>query len=203
MQISNRWISVSAGLVAGLLSFAASSSFAAAPSTEQKLNLADVDQVDVRAEDLSSEDFLQSLHVINLSEIDMARMSMDRSKDKDVNNYGRILLRDHSLADEAIRFIAKQKGISFEAGSFTDQTNSLKQNLDAAMARIDSAPEQDFRNVLSQVGVEGHQQGLDLIKRAQSEVSDRTVRALAFLLEPVFQSHLKQAQQLQAAPQPQ
>lgn len=202
MLASNRWISVSAGVIVGLLSFG-SSSFAADSSPGLGFDRPAADEMEFYAEDLSSEDFLQSIHIVNLAEIDMGQLSMDKSQDKDIRDYGRIIVRDHRLTDEALRFIADQKDISLNNESFTELTVSLKQNLDQGMTRLQGASPEDFRAVLSEVAIAGHQQTLDLIKRAQSEVSDRGVRVFAFLIEPVIQSHLKMAQKLQAEPQPQ
>lgn len=142
-------------------------------------------------EKLGSTEFLQAIHASNLGEIKMGQLALDRGVSDDVKEYGRIIIRDHSLADELVRFVANKKGIELDDKSFTPAALQFKTQLDQGMMNLEMADDATFRGTFVTVAKEGHQQTLDLIKRAENEVPDLLVRGIAFTLEPVIKNHAR------------
>lgn len=148
-------------------------------------------------QDLSSEEFLQSLHIVNQAEIKMGALIIQRAGgDAQLRSYGERMVRDHKIADELVVSVAKEAKISLDAPAFVGSVSILQQNLDADFAMLESTPANLFRATLAPMAVEAHQSSLDLILRGQKEVSDLRVRAVAYLKEPIIREHLRQAQKL-------
>ncbi len=149
------------------------------------------------AQDLSSVEFLQLLHVTNQAEIKMGSLIIQRAgQDEKLLRYGQAMVRDHSLADDLVKAAAKEKGVSLDTPAFLSNVAILQQDLNNSFDVLESTGDIDFRATLAPMAVQGHQNTLNLVIRAESEISDLRVRALAYLNEPVIREHLRLAEGL-------
>lgn len=189
MTVSRTYLSCALGLLLPL--FAAH--VQASPASEMAASGEEFREV----QDLSSVEFLQLLHVTNQAEIKMGSLIIQRAgDDSELKAYGERMIRDHTLAEDLVKVLAKEKKVSLDAPQFVGSVSIMQQEMNANYASLEAAAAPDFRATLAPMAVEGHRSALDLVLRAQNEISDLRVRALAYLNEPVIREHLRLAEKL-------
>jgi putative membrane protein len=137
--------------------------------------------------DKASQKFIKDAIQANLAEIDAGKLAQDKSKNDAVKEYGALMVKDHSDANEKAKQVASQLGVTPPTGaSVSEKAEYLKLKLLSGAT---------FDRSFAKGMVKDHQA---VIKEFQKQ-AQKSDAAGAFAKEtlPTLQHHLEMAQQLQ------
>lgn len=133
-------------------------------------------------EDSPTAAVLGKLHHSNEKEIEMGKTAEKAGQAKDVRNFGKLLVKDHTAADKKVVALAKEEHIDLAAsGSTSDHMPE---------------PGADFDAKFSQMMLEDHTNDVNAVTAARDTTSDAKLKALLSELLPTLQKHKDIAQKL-------
>jgi putative membrane protein len=124
---------------------------------------------------------LTKLHHANQKEIEMGKLAQKNGNSKDVKQFGKTLVQDHSAADKKVTALAKQEKIDLPAAP--------KHDMD-----IPAGPEFDAK--FAQSMLEDHKKDVAETSEARDKTSDPKLKKLLTELVPTLQKHEETAQKL-------
>jgi putative membrane protein len=138
----------------------------------------------------AEQDFLMKAAEADLTEIDMARLALQKSTDKDVRDYANMIQSDHTSALEDLTDLMKEKYVSLPRTVPPD----VKKDMD--MMQTLSGPEFD-REFMNQM-VADHDKAIEMYHDRAAIAPDKDVKKYAEDLQPKLEMHLEKAQRLQS-----
>jgi len=138
----------------------------------------------------AAQDFMMKAAEGDLSEIEMARLALQRSDNKDVRDYANMIQSDHGSALEDLTDLMKDKNVSQPKTVPAD----VQKDIDVMNGL--SGPEFD-REFINQT-VEEHEKEIGMYQDRAAIVQDTDVKNYAEDLLPKLQMHLEKAQGLQS-----
>jgi putative membrane protein len=137
--------------------------------------------------DRASQKFIKSAIQGNYAEVDAGNLAQEKGTSDAVNQYGAMLVKDHSEANEKAKQVASQLGVKLPTGaSITQKANYMK-------LKVLSGP--TFDRTLIRDMVKDHQTGINAYLN-QARKTDAAGK-LAKETLPTLRHHLEVAQQLQ------
>jgi putative membrane protein len=141
------------------------------------------------AASLSTQDkeFVQFANQANKSEVELAKLASDKSKNKDVKDFAKSMQDDHDKANDKLKDIADNKGVTLP-----DQVLPDAAQLQDQLGKETGTPKFDKTYIESEV--KDHRM---VINKFQDEVQngqDADVKAYAQQVLPNLQQHLKHAE---------
>jgi putative membrane protein len=127
-------------------------------------------------------DVLGKLHHSNLKEIDMGKMAQKNGTSKEVKDFGKTLVKDHSAADKKVTALAKQEKIELPAPMKDD------------MAPMPAGP--DFDAKFGQSMLDDHKKDVAEASKARDTTTDEKLKKLLTDTVPVLQKHQELAQKI-------
>jgi putative membrane protein len=127
-----------------------------------------------------------------LAEVQLGKLALEKSSNKNVKQLAQRMLDDHGKADNQLAIIAKQKDLALPAKPDADATK--------AYAKLDKKSGQAFDQAWSKVIIKDHQAAVKLFSSESSQGKDAELRKFAAATLPTLQAHLKSAQQIAAVP---
>lgn len=125
---------------------------------------------------------LNKLHLSNQKEIEMGKVAEKGGQSKDVRNYGKELVKDHTAADKKVAALAKEEHIDLAgAGATTDHIPQ---------------PGADFDLKFAQMMVEDHTTAITDVETALGTSSDGKLKDLLGKLLPTLKKHKETAQRI-------
>jgi putative membrane protein len=125
-----------------------------------------------------------------MAEVDLGKLAAERGSADAVKQLGQRLADDHTKANDELKNLAQQKGITLP----TDLDAKHKQLRDR-LAKLNGA---DFDRAFVNEVVRDHQKDVNAFKREAGRAKDPDVKAWADKTLPTLEEHLKMAQQAQA-----
>jgi putative membrane protein len=108
--------------------------------------------------------FVDDLTIVNMAEVELGRMAMERGSSAEVKRFGDMMAKDHSKAGDELKQIAMQHAIPMPAG--LDQQH---QDLKMTLSNLRGAEfDREYMNAM----VEGHE---DVVDRLQARASEDRV----------------------------
>lgn len=140
---------------------------------------------------------LQHRHDVNVMEIEMGRMAVQRGGER-VKKYAAALIKDHQKADKEAMALAKTRGVSLtehappaNAMARAEHAQQMK-----VMERLETLEGAQFDREYLAAMVDGHTAEVGRITTAISTVSDAKLKALLIKGKPVIERHAEQARAL-------
>jgi putative membrane protein len=130
-------------------------------------------------------DVLTKLHQSNQKEIEMGKTAQKNGKSKDVTNFGKMLVKDHSAADKKVMALAKQEKIDLPPG-----TPPAKDDM------ADMAKGADFDTHFAQSMLEDHKKDIADATSARDATTDEQLKKLLTGMLPTLQKHQDTAQKI-------
>lgn len=125
---------------------------------------------------------LNKLHLSNQKEIEMGKVAEKGGQSKDVRNFGKELVKDHTAADKKVATLAKEEHIDLAgAGATTDHMPQ---------------PGADFDLKFAQMMVEDHTTAITDVETALDTSSDGKLKDLLGKLLPTLKKHKETAQRI-------
>jgi putative membrane protein len=138
----------------------------------------------------AEQNFMMKAAQANLSEIDMARLAMQKSQNSDVKDFANMIQSDHSNALEDLTDLMRDKGMS--------PSNTLDPDTKADIEKMTalSGPELDREFANSMVA--DHQKAIEMFRDQVNIAQAPEVKKYAEKLLPKLEMHLEKAQKLQS-----
>jgi len=137
----------------------------------------------------SEQQFIHSATQSGLYEVAAAKLAMERARDPGVKNMASQLLDDHRVANDKLRQIAE--------GRMTPP-DDMPTEKRAALDRLGKVASADFdRQFLQTVGIQDHQQDIQLFEGAQKSAQDRSLKDFVQNTLPTLKHHQSRAEELQ------
>jgi putative membrane protein len=127
--------------------------------------------------------FYKSLAQGGLAEVDLSQLASEKSTNAAVKNFGAMMVKDHSAANEELKTLAASKNITLPSGPGA-AAQAKKVELDAL-----SGTSFDKSYVSNQI--QAHKDTVSLLQKEISSGQDVDAKALAQKLLPTVQAHLK------------
>jgi putative membrane protein len=126
--------------------------------------------------------FFQSAAAGGIAEIETGRLAQDKSSSQRVKEFGAMMIKDHSAANETLQALAKAKNITLPADS------SVAQMATKAMLGVLSGSLFDQSYVKGQISA--HRQTIALLRKEIASGQDSDAKAFASAALPSVRSHL-------------
>jgi len=132
-----------------------------------------------------------------LYEVAVARLATEKASDPAVKDYAAMLLDHHRQANDKLKLVAKDKGITVPA----EIPAAKQRKIDALSQASGAAFDRQF---IQEVGLHDHKNDIALFEKASKNAKDSEVRSFAENTLPTLRSHLDSAQKLpsKSAPTP-
>lgn len=126
--------------------------------------------------------FASKAAVGGMAEVALGKMAAAKGTDKQVKDFGGMMVMDHGKANAELMSIAKTKNITLPAG--LDAEHQAKSD---SLSKLSGA---DFDKAYVAAMVEGHKKTLALMQSEASNGKDAELKAFAAKTAPVVQMHL-------------
>ena len=138
----------------------------------------------------AEQDFMMKAAQANVSEIDMARIVMQKSQNRDVKDFANMIQSDHTNALEDLMDLMRDKGMSPPSVLSPDAKIDIEKMTALSGAEMD----REFVNTM----VSDHQKALEMFRDLANIAQSPDVRKYAEDLIPKLEMHLDKAQKLQS-----
>ena len=128
---------------------------------------------------------LTKRHAANQNEIQAGRLAEKDGQSKEVKDYGKMLVKDHTAVDKKVAALAKQESIELPAPS----TEGEMHNLDAM-----AGP--NFDKKFAGDMVEDHKKDIAELTHARDSTNDPKLKKLLSDVLPTLQKHEDKAQKI-------
>jgi len=133
---------------------------------------------------------LQQLHAINQAELQAGQLAEQRGQLQDVRNFGRMLVDDHTRAEQQLAAVAKADGVDLAPAKPGPGVLFVQQELDRSADKIKKASTANFDYTFAEEMRTGHREAIQMVRSAQTtfQQSPAVERLLSDLL-PQLQRH--------------
>lgn len=143
---------------------------------------------------LDNESFVEKATIANMAEVELSRLALDRSKDSEIQQFARQMIKDHTAALEQLRPLAQARKISVPTA--LDETHKDKAT---KLATLQGA---EFDREYSELMRKDHDKTVTLFSAAVEDKSlDAEFKQLASKLLPTLQQHQHAAHGLKSGQQ--
>jgi putative membrane protein len=126
-----------------------------------------------------------------IAEVEAGKLAQQKSGNSQVKNFGAMMVKDHSAANEQLKTLAESKNISLPT------TSSVGQMADKAKLEVLSGDTFDSSYIKGQIAA--HQDTVALFKKEIASGQDPDAKAFAQKTLPTVRSHLKAINAIAAA----
>lgn len=140
---------------------------------------------------------LQHRHDVNVMEIEMGRMAMQRGGAK-VKKYASALVKDHQKSDKEAMALAKARGVTLTAHAMpaNEVERANHEQMMKTMERLGTLEGAQFDREYLAAMVDGHTAEVGRITTDISTVTDAKLKAFLVKGKPVIERHAEQARAL-------
>jgi putative membrane protein len=131
-------------------------------------------------------DFVLKAASGGMMEVELGNVAQQNAQDKRVKNFGEMMVRDHTKANNELKSVAADKNINIPAG-MEDHHHSMVENL-----RKKSGA--DFDEAYMDMMVNDHNKDIAEFRTEANQGGDAEIKAFAAKTLPVLQTHLDSAQ---------
>ncbi|HTG56924.1 MAG TPA: DUF4142 domain-containing protein [Niabella sp.] len=119
----------------------------------------------------------------DMAEIQLGEIAKSKSTSPEVKELGRMMIEDHSKANEALKIIAADKNIQLPAKASEDKQQVAIQ--------LSSKNGSDFDKAYIAQMIKDHETSLQLFETGQQTVKDSTLKAFIDNTLPVLRKHME------------
>jgi putative membrane protein len=136
------------------------------------------------------QDFVTKAAQGNSAEVALGKIVAAKSKDPNVKQFARMMVKDHTTALNQLQELAQSKNLNFSS-DLPDDAKELQQKLSSDTGK---QLDKDYMNGM----VEDHQKDVQEFTDESQNAKDPAVKEWASKTLPVLQKHLQKAQQIDA-----
>lgn len=138
--------------------------------------------------DGDDKDFLENAAQSGHAEIEGSKMAQSKAMSAEVKAFAQQMIEDHTRVSEELTALAKSKGYTPPTEPSIVQRTKLK-----ALSAMDDGFDESYAD---QIGVEAHEDAVELFKEAAAEAEDPDIKAFAAKTLPGLEKHLEMARNL-------
>jgi len=135
----------------------------------------------------STAEVLEKLHNSNLTEIEAGKLAQDNGHSKATKDYGKMLVADHTSADQQVVALAKEEKVDLSPSTPVVGSKDL--------ADLSAGPAFDRRFARSMVG--DHKKEIAEVTAARDSTTDGKLKALLTAILPTLEKHESMAKSLE------
>ena len=135
--------------------------------------------------------FYKTLAQGGIAEVEAGKLARQKGADPKVKDFGAMMVKDHSAANEQLKALAAGKGIDLPGSSSTSQM--------AAKAKLEVLSGGTFDKSYVEDQVKAHRETVELLKKEIATGQDPDAKAFAQKVLPTVESHLRAINQIAAA----
>jgi putative membrane protein len=137
---------------------------------------------------LSTKDkkFLTDAAQGGMEEVELGRLAVSNAESADVKAFGQRMIDDHSKANDQLKQVAQNKGVSVP----TDVSSAQRRDIDK-LSKLTGA---DFDRAYMKMMVEDHKKDVGEFSREAKNGNDTDVKSFASTTLPTLEEHLKMAE---------
>ncbi len=143
---------------------------------------------DVAAVDEDDAEFAVKAANGGMAEVEMSELAENKATDPGVKDFARMMITDHSQANEELKALAAQKNIALPSSPDEDKREIL--------TRLSARSGKDFDKAYIREMVKDHEKDVKLFEDGLLEVRDAELRAFIEKTLPVLRKHLTHIKQL-------
>lgn len=144
----------------------------------------------VKGPDTADQQFMKQAAIGDAAEIQLGQMAQGKASDPKVKSFGERMVKDHSQADDQLKGIAHDQHVGLPT-ELDPQHKAIKSELSKKSGT-------EFDKDYIRIMVQEHQKTINKFKHEIATTHDPTLKQFAQGTLPVLQSHLSEAQQIQA-----
>ena len=134
-------------------------------------------------------EFAKMASMGNAAEIKTARLALERSNNKDVKMFAKMIIKDHTKAGKELQKITMSGNMA--------QPNALNEEQMEEYNKLQAATGADFDKMyIENAGLEDHQKTIDLFQKEANDGENAALKSFAGKTLPTLQKHLQMAQKL-------
>jgi putative membrane protein len=137
----------------------------------------------------SDGDFATKAAVGGMAEVESGQLALTKASNAQVKDFAKMMVADHSKANEELKAIAKMKNISLPT--------SLDEEHQKKMDELNTKTGNDFDKAYVSAMVDDHKKTLKLMQDEAKDGKDTDLKAFAAKTAPVVQSHLDMITKIQ------
>jgi putative membrane protein len=126
-----------------------------------------------------------------MAEVVLGNLAMQKGSGQQVKDFGAMMVKDHSAANDKLKALAKAKGISLPQG-ISDDEKKLE-------TKLSSETGSGFDKAYVKAMVEDHQEDIKSFETALKELKDPELKAFATETLPTLKMHLSAIEKIQAS----
>ena len=134
----------------------------------------------------TTQEVLGTLHQSDQKEIQAGAIAQKNGKSKAVRDYGKMLVRDHTRADEQVAALAQKESVDLLAATPAPGPNE--------MGTMATGP--DFDRKFAQEMLDDHRKAIAALTAARDSTTDPQLRKLLTDLLPTLEKHADEAQKI-------
>jgi putative membrane protein len=142
-------------------------------------------------EDLS--EFMTKAASGGMMEVELGKMAQQNGMNKQVKDFGSMMVKDHSKANEELKALAAKKNIVLPDSMGEDHMDNVKE--------LRGKKGADFDNAYVDLMVEDHKEDVSMFEKASNNLEDADAKAFASKTLTTLRMHLKQAQAIDSTMQ--
>jgi putative membrane protein len=120
-----------------------------------------------------------------LMEVELGKIAQEKSQNQRVKDFGAMMVRDHSKANDELKSIASAKSVTL--------SDSLTPEHKRDVANLQKRKGDAFDKAYISMMVEDHQKDISEFEKASNTLADGEVKAFATRALPTLQTHLDSA----------
>lgn len=144
----------------------------------------------VAADESPDASFYKNAAEAGISEVDAGKLAADKGSSQAVKDFGAMMVKDHTAANDKLKTVADSKNISLPT------TASIGQM--AAKAKLQVLSGDTFDKSYIQGQIKAHEDTVALLKKEKATGQDPEAKAFATTVLPKVQAHLKKIKSIAA-----
>ena len=140
--------------------------------------------------DQKTKDFVADAATGGMMEVELGNIAQQKAKSQQVKDFGKMMVDDHTKANNNLKDIASKKNIDVPATMTDDQ----KKDMD----KLSKKSGADFDKAYVNMMVDDHKKDIDAFKKASGDVSDNDIKNFITNTLPTLQKHLDSIQAIKS-----
>src|SRR5438105_1803436 len=132
--------------------------------------------------------FIKETSQGGLMEVRLGQTAKDHASNGDVKNYGNMLVKDHTKANEKLSQLAGQKGVNLAKEVEPKHTDMIKD--------FEKKSGADFDRSFIEYAVKDHRKDIAKFEKASRDLNDSELKAFATETLPTLRNHLAEAERI-------
>lgn len=135
-------------------------------------------------------DFVKKAAKGGIAEVEMGRLAVKKATSPEVREFGSLMVRDHTKANQQLAALASSKGV--------DLPDSKSLGEDISYAKLKLLSGKAFDDAYIKMMVDDHKEDVDAFQKAADSSQDPDVKKFAGKTLPTLQGHLTKIQKIQS-----